>query len=96
MKAQQMELANALQSYKQIVNCISRLSIMASIHGKGAALRTGLKPATGEICFVQEADLEYDPQEFPVTIKPIFMNNADMVFGSRFQSGRHESLPTSG
>ena len=59
-----------------------------SNRGKGAALRTGFKSATGEICIVQDADLEYDPNEFPLLIEPIIRNKADVVFGSRFQSGR--------
>ena len=56
--------------------------------GKGAALRTGFAAAAGEICIVQDADLEYDPQEFPLVIQPIIDGKADVVFGSRFQSGR--------
>tara|TARA_Y100001968_G_scaffold168716_1_gene154543 strand:- start:245 stop:934 length:690 start_codon:yes stop_codon:yes gene_type:complete len=55
--------------------------------GKGASLRTGFKVATGDICIVQDADLEYDPQEFPLVIKPILDNKADVVFGSRFHNG---------
>jgi len=60
----------------------------SSNKGKGAALRTGFKKATGDICIVQDADLEYNPQEYFFMIDPILKNNADVVFGSRFLSGR--------
>jgi len=53
--------------------------------GKGAALATGFAAARGEICIVQDADMEYDPSEFPLVIGPIVQGKADVVFGSRFQ-----------
>ena len=57
--------------------------------GKGSALRAGFDKAEGEIIIVQDADLEYDPKEYPILIEPILDGRADVVYGSRFLGGTH-------
>ncbi len=60
--------------------------------GKGAALRRGFAEARGDIVLVQDADLEYDPREYPQLLEPILEGKADVVYGSRFQGGPHRVL----
>ncbi|MEM8639276.1 MAG: glycosyltransferase family 2 protein [Cyanobacteria bacterium P01_G01_bin.54] len=67
---------------------VDRIIYHPQNQGKGAALRSGFQAATGEIVIVQDADLEYDPQEYGIMIEPILNNQADVVFGSRFMGGR--------
>ena len=73
---------------KDIEKRVDKVIYHAMNSGKGSAIRSGIKEATGEIVIIQDADLEYDPNEYPVLLGPILDNKADVVFGSRFISNR--------
>ncbi len=67
---------------------LDRLILHEENRGKGAALSTGFRAATGETVIVQDADLEYDPREYRLLLEPIWEDKADVVYGSRFMGGR--------
>ena len=73
---------------KEIALLVGKVIYHEKNQGKGAALRSGIAAASGEIVIIQDADLEYDPDEYPVLIEPILRGEADVVFGSRFMGGR--------
>ena len=69
-----------------------RLFFHTRNRGKGAAIRTAIEQVTGDIAIIQDADLEYDPQDYPALLGPILEGHADVVFGNRFHGGPHRVL----
>ena len=72
----------------KIDGLVDKIIYHESNQGKGAALRTGFSNVTGDVVIIQDADLEYNPQEYPELLKPILDGKADVVYGSRFQGGQ--------
>ncbi len=73
---------------EKVSSIANRIIYQPRNRGKGAALRAGFAAATGDVIVVQDADLEYNPEDYPVLLEPIFSGKADAVFGSRFMGGR--------
>ena len=73
---------------EKISQMVDRIIYHPVNRGKGAALRSGFAVATGDIILVQDADLEYSPEDYPLLLEPIMSGKADAVFGSRFMGGR--------
>lgn len=76
---------------QQFIDDHPSLTIRYVVHainrGKGAALRTGIREATGDLIIIQDADLEYDPEEYNALLRPVLQGRADVVYGSRFMGG---------
>lgn len=78
-----------IDEYRRINDEVNFIVLKHSTNkGKGAALHTGINKATGDIIVIQDADLEYDPNEFNILLKPILDGVADVVYGSRFMGGK--------
>src|SRR6266404_3884355 len=73
---------------ERVAQLVDRIIYHPVNRGKGAALRSGFAAATGDIVLLQDADLEYSPEDYPVLLEPLVSGKADAVFGSRFMGGR--------
>ncbi len=82
------QLANEYADSRAVIRVIHH----ESGQGKGAAIRSAIKAMTGDIALIQDADLEYDPEDYPKLLGPILSGEADAVFGSRFITGRRRQV----
>lgn len=69
---------------REVAPLVSKVIYHEQNGGKGAALKTGFAHATGDVVIIQDADMEYDPDEYPLVVNPVFEGKADVVYGSRF------------
>lgn len=81
------EILQKIESGKEETGWEIKIFYQQKNQGKGMALKTGFEKATGDIILIQDADLEYDPNEYPKLLEPILEDRADVVFGSRFIGG---------
>jgi glycosyltransferase involved in cell wall biosynthesis len=79
------------REFLETVRASATVILHPANRGKGAAIRTGLKAATGDFTVIQDADLEYDPADYPRLLAPLLADEADVVYGSRFLRGRRSS-----
>jgi glycosyltransferase involved in cell wall biosynthesis len=88
LKSKEIIIVDDCSQDGKLSRVVDRIIYHPVNRGKGAALRSGFAAATGDIILVQDADLEYDPADYPALLEPLMSGKADAVFGSRFMGGQ--------